>query len=179
VPDRDLAAAPVSRGFAVAPVHASFVGAGRPTTVRPPAAVLNRTVVTMRTPAAPPARFEEGGPGAPGAPANRGGNPPPVRTLQPTQPQPSQPQPGFRPPPRTVDEQSASPTPQGGAGFNRNPAPAANPYARPAPPVRQPTPAEQQNDAAKQTQWQQQHQEVHQKPAGKPAEKPARRDKKN
>jgi hypothetical protein len=45
--------------------------------------------------------------------------------------------------------------------------------------VRQPTPAEQQNDAAKQGQWQQQHQEVHQKAGGKPAEKPAGREKKN
>ena len=76
VPAGELAAAPVSRSFSAPPVHASLVGEGRPATARPPAAVLNRTVVTKRTPAPAPARFQEQQ-GQPGAPANRGGNPAP------------------------------------------------------------------------------------------------------
>ena len=35
VPDRELAAAPVSRSFSAPPVHASLVGEGRPATARP------------------------------------------------------------------------------------------------------------------------------------------------
>jgi hypothetical protein len=156
VPGRELAAAPVSRSFSAPPVHASLVGEGRPVTARPPAAVLNRTVVTMRTPAPAPARFQEqqGAPGAAGAPANRPGGAPPA---------------GFRPPPRQIEEQ--------GAGGNAPPA--GNTLTKPAPQVRQPTPEEQQSDAAKQSQYQQQHEQVHRKAPAKPAAKPSGRDKKN
>jgi uncharacterized protein DUF6600 len=179
VPDRELAAAPVARTFSAAPVHSSLVGEGRPATARPPAAVINRTVVTRRTPGPAPARFEEqpGAPGEPGAPANRAGNQPPTRTLQ-----PSQPQPGFRPPPHPIEEQGASQPPRrdgAGESVNRNAAPPVNPAARPAPPVRQPTPSEQQTDTAKQNQWQQQHQEVHQKAGGKSTERLTVREKRN
>jgi len=173
VPERELAGAPVSHTFAAAPVHASLVGEGRPATVRPPARILNRTVVTARTPAPAPAKFQEGAFG------NQGNNPP-VRGLQ-----PSQPQPGYRPPPRGLNEQGTQPAAQGqrglaeGANRNAEPqTPAQNPYTRPAPPVRQPTPAEQQADAAKQAQYQQQHEQVHQK-AAKPAGKSRDEDKKH
>jgi len=117
VPDRELAAAPVARTFSAPPVHSSLVGEGRPATARPPAAVLNRTVVSSRTPAPAPARFEEqprgpGAPSAPGAPVNRPGNQPPARAFQPPPLQPSQPQPqpANRPAPRTFDQQNAPPS---------------------------------------------------------------------
>lgn len=179
VPDRELAAAPVSRTFETAPVHSSLVGEGRPATARPPAAILNRTVVTARTPAAAPARFGEQ-PGARGsAVGSQGTNPPAARAMQPA---PSS-QPNYRPAPRTLEEQGAPqgarnvPTGGGQGGNQASASSAQNPNARPAPPVRQPTPAEQQTDAAKQGQWQQQHQQVHQKDAaGKPAGKSAERD---
>jgi hypothetical protein len=215
VPDRELAAAPVARTHSEAPVHSSLVGEGRPATARPPAAIINRTVVTRRTPAPEPPRFQEQS----GALPNRGENQPPARGFQPSQAQPSQPQPtqpqsgnragtrGFdqpgapaQPQPQSQPTQPqpgnrggtrgfdqpgapAQPQPQqrgAGENVNRNAPPPANPFARPAPPVHQPTPAEQQNDAAKLGQYQQQHQEVHQKAApAKPAEKPAGREKKN
>ncbi len=158
VPARELAAAPVSRSFSAPPVHASLVGEDRPATARPPAAVLNRTVVTKRTPAPAPARFQEQQ-GQPGAPPNRAANPAPAAPAVS----------GYRPPLRQIDQQGAAPQ---GAAENRNAAPAANPAARPAPPVRQPTPEERQSDAAKQSQYQQQHEAVHQKAApAKPDEK--------
>lgn len=207
VPDRELAAAPVARTFSTAPVHSSLVGEGRPATARPPAAVLNRTVVTRRTPAPAPPRFQE----QPGALPSRGENQPPTRPFQPPQPQPSQPQPqpgnrlgtrgfdqqdapaqpqtqpsqpqpGNRPGPPVFDQQGAPAQPQqrgGGENVNRNAPPAPNPFARPAPPVRPPTPVEQQNDAAKQGQYQQQHQQVHERDGGaKPPVKPAEKDNK-
>ncbi|HKI00164.1 MAG TPA: DUF6600 domain-containing protein [Candidatus Sulfotelmatobacter sp.] len=54
VEPRELAAAPVSRGAAVEPVRSSVVGAGHPVVVKPPAAVLSRPVVAVRTPPPPP-----------------------------------------------------------------------------------------------------------------------------
>jgi hypothetical protein len=53
VDQREILAAPVSRAASVEPVHGSVVGAGRPVSVRPPAAVINRPVVAVRTPPAP------------------------------------------------------------------------------------------------------------------------------
>src|SRR5580704_5196144 len=50
VDPREIAAAPVSRGAAMEPVKSSVVGAGRPVSVRPPAAVVSRPVVAVRTP---------------------------------------------------------------------------------------------------------------------------------
>ncbi len=117
VPQRDLAAAPVSRAIQVQPEHTSIVGADRAARVRPPAAVVNRTSIVRTAPPAPAARFDRQGldrrgnesanmptgrtfngapnasntPNAPNAP-----NGAPARTVQPT-PQPSQPAPAYRP----------------------------------------------------------------------------------
>jgi len=54
VDPREIAAAPVSHGVTAEPVRASVVGAGRPVSVRPPAAVMSRPVVAVRTPPPPP-----------------------------------------------------------------------------------------------------------------------------
>ena len=50
VDQREVAAAPISRVAGAEPIRTSVIGAGRPVPVRPPAAVLNRPVVAVRTP---------------------------------------------------------------------------------------------------------------------------------
>jgi hypothetical protein len=55
----EIASAPISRAVAAEPVRASVVGAGRPVSVRPPAAVISRPVVAVRTPPAPPHSIEQ------------------------------------------------------------------------------------------------------------------------
>src|SRR5579862_522334 len=59
VDQRELAAAPVGRVAAVEPVHMSVVGSGRPVSVRPPAAVISRPVVAVRTPPPPPRPIDQ------------------------------------------------------------------------------------------------------------------------
>ncbi len=59
VEPRELAAAPVSHVVAAEPVRASVVGAGRPVATRPPAAVVSRPVVAVRTPPPPPRPLDE------------------------------------------------------------------------------------------------------------------------
>ena len=162
--ERELAAAPVARNLAVEPVHASVVGAGRPVASRPPAAVFNRTVVAKRTPPPQPVRFAAQPGGQPGG-----------RAFQPSQPVPS-----YRPPNRQNDQGANVPVRSEGnnPGANNpgrnnpeenNPEPRAafagsapaNPNVRQAPPPREATPAEQQQDTEKQRGWQQQHEQAH------------------
>ncbi|HZC22752.1 MAG TPA: DUF6600 domain-containing protein, partial [Candidatus Binatia bacterium] len=59
VDQRELAAAPVNRVAAVEPAHTSVVGSGRPVSARPPAAVISRPVVAVRTPPAPPRPIDQ------------------------------------------------------------------------------------------------------------------------
>ncbi len=59
VPEREIAAAPVSRMVAIEPVRSSVLGAGRPVANRPPTAVTSRPVVALRTPAAMPRSFDQ------------------------------------------------------------------------------------------------------------------------
>jgi len=59
VPAREIAAAPVSLRVGVEPARASVLGAGRPVTNRPPAAVTSRPVVALRTPAPIPRSFDQ------------------------------------------------------------------------------------------------------------------------
>jgi hypothetical protein len=54
VSPQEIASAPVSHVVAAEPVHTSVVGAGRPVAAKPPAAVMSRPVVAVRTPPAPP-----------------------------------------------------------------------------------------------------------------------------
>ena len=105
VEPREIASAPVSRAVAAEPIRASVVGAGRPVPNRPPAAVVSRPVVAVRTPAERPPSIEQrqsqaGGrlneqslvrPVGPSRPA-------PVSQQRPEQNQrPQQSQEGFRP----------------------------------------------------------------------------------
>ncbi len=59
VDQRESAAAPVSHVVAAEPVRTSVFGAGRPAPVRPPAEVLRRPVVAVRTPPPPPHPIEQ------------------------------------------------------------------------------------------------------------------------
>jgi hypothetical protein len=99
---REVVAAPVTRTVALEPVRTSVVGAGRPVSVRPPAAIISRPVVAVRTPPAPVRSIDQrqaqaGGrlneqtlvrPVAPARPA--------PQANQSTRPQPAN-QEGFRP----------------------------------------------------------------------------------
>ena len=111
----EIARAPISHVVAAEPVRSSVVGAGRPVTARPPAAVISRPVVAVRTPPPLPKPIEQrqaqaGGhlnqqllvrPVAPArpAPVQQAGRPQPNQP-QSNQPQSNRPQPnqeGFRP----------------------------------------------------------------------------------
>jgi len=59
VDSRELAAAPVTRVVTTEPIRASVTGAGRPSSARPPAAVMSRQVVAVRTPPAPLQSIEQ------------------------------------------------------------------------------------------------------------------------
>jgi len=59
VEPRELASAPVSHVVAAEPVRASVVGAGRPVAAKPPAAVVTRPVVAVRTPPPVPRSIEQ------------------------------------------------------------------------------------------------------------------------
>ena len=59
VEPREIASAPVSHIVAAEPVRTSVMGAGRPVTARPPAAVISRQVVAVRTPPPPPRPIEQ------------------------------------------------------------------------------------------------------------------------
>jgi hypothetical protein len=104
--DRELASAPIARNVAAAPERASFVGGERPAGKKPPATVVNRTVVTQKTP--PPVRqsFDrpanaagesqgQQGPAQGGRATEQGRG---VQPSQPVQPSTSQPAPTYRPP---------------------------------------------------------------------------------
>ncbi len=58
---RELATAPVARVAAVEPVRASVLGSGNPAANKPPAAVITRPVVALRTPPAMPKQTQAGG----------------------------------------------------------------------------------------------------------------------
>ena len=59
VDSKEIASAPVTHYVRAEPVRSSVVGAGRPVSVRPPAAVVSRPVVAVRTPPAPPRPIEQ------------------------------------------------------------------------------------------------------------------------
>jgi hypothetical protein len=56
---REIQRAPISHMSGVEPVHGSVMGAGRPTTVAPPRAVMNRQVVAQHAPLQPPTPFAQ------------------------------------------------------------------------------------------------------------------------
>jgi hypothetical protein len=59
VDPKEIAAAPISHVVSAEPVKASVVAVGRPTPAKPPAAVISRPVVAVRTPPQPPRGIEQ------------------------------------------------------------------------------------------------------------------------
>jgi hypothetical protein len=105
VPQKELVAAPVSNALAVEPARSSVFGAGKPVANWPPAAVTNRPVVALRTPAPLPRPVGPGTAGASIGSASAGQNStaqslvrqqPPGRPVPLTHPTQSQTKAGFR-----------------------------------------------------------------------------------
>ena len=231
---REVVNVPVSRAVVAEPMRASVIGAGRPVNVRPPAAIVSRTVVAVRTPPTPQRPIEQrqaefGGrlneqslvrpvgparaPQSERMPAQdgfrqfsqpNGGNNNQVRQMPNTQPrtfeQQGNPQPenrnmqpernvppqenqpgnrGFQPPqsqmrPSPPQEQMRNNQPQSQMRTSpqqeevrpnppqsqmRPTPPQAHPLVRPAPPVQERTPQQEQQQEQKFNQWHQQRQE--------------------
>jgi len=232
---QEVASAPVSHVVAAEPINTSVMGAGRPVAAKPPAAVISRPVVAVRTPPPPPPSIAQrqaqaGGhlnqqaivhPMAPAqpAPANRqapvsqGGRPPQTN-------QPASNQEGFHPftppnnagtnqgqnnqvhqlpqtQPRTYEQQGSSGRDdrngqiQGGQNQSpqsrdyrqppqpERPADQSHPLVKPAPPVQEHTPEQEQQHQQKFNQWQQQQKSnpPPQKQQSKPAPPPPERKK--
>jgi hypothetical protein len=127
VPQRELEQAPVTHMVDVQPQRASVIGAGRPTSSAPPAAIANRRVVAQRTPAQPVIPF------------NQRTNPWQAR---PVQSQIRMAEPAKQAPPREANQPAHTETP-----VARTPQPADNSRNeswrsnRPGQPVNQPAPA--------------------------------------
>jgi len=97
VEPKELAAAPVSHVVQAEPVRQSVVGAGRPAPAKPPATVINRQVVAVRTPPPPPRPIEQRQAAAGGHLNQQPLVRPAAAGNQGAHTQPSQSQEGFRP----------------------------------------------------------------------------------
>jgi len=168
VDPKEIAAAPVSHVVAAEPVHTSVIGAGRPVTVKPPATVISRPVVAVRTPPPLPKPIEQrqaqaGGhlnqqllvrPAGPAQPAqmnqgvNQGGRPQPPMAGKPAPPPPpvsSQVKPMLKPQPRVYEQQGPSEPENRNAQVpeNRNVPPANQNYRPPQEQAERPMPLQQ------------------------------------
>jgi len=104
VEPREILAAPVSHVVVAEPVRASVVGAGRPVSVKPPATVISRQVVAVRTPPPLPRSIEQRQAEAGGHLYQQQLARPVVHPMAPAQPapvnqagRPSRPESGFKP----------------------------------------------------------------------------------
>jgi hypothetical protein len=198
VEPRELAVAPVTHVVAVEPVRQSVIGAGRLAAVRPPAAVMSRPVVAQRTPPPPPRPIEQRQVQAGGhlnqQPLVR--QEPAARAYQRTQagqPQVKQTQPAPRvyeqqgtPPAERQNEpqtRAAQPAPRNEPGYRAQQNQAApvqpHPLVRPAPPVQERSPQQEQQQAQKFSTWQQQRPAAAQpRESSRPAPAPAPKEEK-
>jgi len=196
---KEIANAPVSRGIPAQPERQSVIGAGRPSTAKPPAAVMNRQVIAVRQPPAPRAPLGQGhvaepnvrteAPGQPQAatrtPAQPAANQAP-RQSEPTNatnnrpapsPSPSAPH-TVTPPPQESARQpeaarpAAPSIPRPPAGEN------GHPLVRPAPPVQE-NAQHQQNEQTKFNAWQQQRQSSAPRPPAPHPSQPAGHEEKH
>jgi hypothetical protein len=151
---------PVSRMAPVTPTKQSVFGAAKPTAVKPPPEVANRTVVAKRSPSPPEPSFDQKQPALdkhPGQPLT------PAETndlRQKTAPAPA-PTPTPKPAAPSTGFQTFKPTAQ-----------PSNPYVRPAPPVQPKTDSQVQQENETFKSWQQ-RQQTQQTPRPQPAPKPA------
>jgi len=162
VDPKEIAAAPVSHVVAAEPIRTSVIGAGRPAPVKPPATVISRPVVAVRTPPPLPRPIEQRQAQA-GGHLNQQTLVRPMPIAQPTQmnqsgrpqPTPAQTQDGFKPftqnpnnnqvkqLPKTqprVYEQQGSSQPENRQPENRNVQPQENRNSQPAQTFRPPQP---------------------------------------
>jgi len=165
VDDRQIANAPVVRSIPVQPVKQSVMGAGRPATVRPPAAVVNRQVVATRTPTPPRASFEQrqtaanvrtetpGKPQPAGRPENQPARPAPSTRLE--EQGTARPQEANTPRPENTRPEAAPVQETQRPSVPRPPsAEGGHPLVKPAPPVQE-RPEQQRGEAQKFNNWQQ------------------------
>lgn len=184
VPQRELEQAPVSHMSDVEPIRTSAIGAGRPTSIVPPAAVANRLVVAQRPPAPPAQPFSQRRDPLVARPARPVNEPTVARpdTYQPkpeptsrpgtavSHPEVQVPRPGAEPvrpetPRPEVSRPQVSrpdvPRPEDrmrpAQRGNEQPPQAgwSHPLARPAPPVHEKTPQQAQQEENKQRRWEQ------------------------
>jgi hypothetical protein len=225
---REIAAAPVSHAVEAEPIRTSVLGAGRPVAVKPPASVISRPVVAVRTPPPPPRPIEQRQVQAGGHLNQQALVRPslvrpslvrPMTAAQPAQMNPgarNQPaaqastptQNGFRPftqpngsnnsgnsqvrqlpqaQPRVVEEQGTPPQETRTVPPNQNYRPPqaqeTHPLVRPAPPVQERSPQQEQQQEQKFNQWHDQRpatpppapKPAPRAPEPKPAEKPAKK----
>jgi hypothetical protein len=198
---REVAAAPVSHVISEEPVRQSVIGAGRPASIKPPAAVMSRQVVARKTPPPPPRGLEQRQAQAGGRLNQQSLVRTEPATVKPYQGQAAQrtesgaqtPQSeikpgGFRPftPPnnngtrptsqRPVYEEQGTPAQEnGGKGSPQQ----THPLVRPAPPVQQRSPEQEQQQQQKFSTWQQQRPAspppAVQRPAPPPSRQPQQR----
>ena len=95
VPSKELAAAPVSNALAVEPTRTSVFGVARPVANKPPATVMNRPVVALRTPAPLPRTIGPVSAGQNSTAQSLVRQQPPGRPAPVTRPMQSQTQTGF------------------------------------------------------------------------------------
>jgi hypothetical protein len=182
VDQKQIESASVVHNIPAQPVKASVMGSGRPGAVKPPAAVMNRQVVAVRQPPAPPASFEQRRSTAPNVRTETPGQPQTATRTPNAPPRPAQPaprpvspspaeqadQPAHAQAPRAEPPNPASNHPAGAANVPHPPAQNVHPLVKPAPPVQE-NPEHQQNEQTKFNTWQQQRQNPAPKP---PAAKP-------
>ena len=199
VDPKQLENAPVAHNIPAQPVRASVMGAGRPVTVRPPAAAVNRQVVATRQPppprtsfeqrqtAAPKVRTETPGqpltaartpveaprPAPPAAPANQAPHPQVPPTVASNHPAGSEnpPRPGAAQP-QELPRQTEPVRPAAPSVPHPPVAENGHPLVRPAPPVQE-NPQHQQNEQAKFNAWQQQRQSAPRPPQPRAPQPPA------
>ncbi len=177
---REIASAPVSPVVAAEPMKTSVMGVGRPVSARPPAAVMSRPVVAVRTPPPPPRPIEQQQAQA-GGHLNQQALVRPVGAAQPAQMnQGKQNQPGFRSfqqpangnaqvkvqtnaPPHTYEAQGNErpeepnvQTQNSDESRSSQTSQPAHPLVRQAPPVQERSAQQEQQQAQKFNQWQQQ-----------------------
>jgi len=186
VDQKQIESAPVVHNIPVQPSRASVMGAGRPATVKPPAAVMNRQVVAVKQPPAPPASFEQRRTTAPNVRTETPGQPQTTARTPNEPPRPVQPAPRPSPPSPPVQANQAAHTPAPNPASNRPagapnvphpPVQNAHPLVKPAPPVQE-NPEHQQNEQTKFNAWQQQRQSsAPRPPAPRPPQPPAHEEK--
>ncbi len=192
IPQREIAQAPVSQVAQVQPIRTSFIGAGKPTRVVPPPTVVRRQVVAERPPAPPSVPFNQRRDPLVARPAQSVAQG--VTQSQPVRTQPNPPaiHPEWQPPrpgstavstpttPQSTVRQEtprveeARPAPSRPAETQRESQPQqqwSHPLAKPAPPVREKTPQQVQQDEKKYQRWEQRAKPAEQKKA-EPARQP-------